>query len=210
MTETSEPSGSQAPKRAGLLAFWTTLPGIFTGAAALITAVAGLVAIFYTHNDNGSSKSGSKPASATTAAHSSAAHGTAAKGSTTSPPASQSGPTAAVIAHGLVILRRMDAADLERGLIENAAGTDISFGPESTPYLHASGDTFLAPLSAPPSKSACRNALNTRHDAFEALPNLGTRVICVSTDEGHIAVVQVIRMPGVGSNTLTLAYRVWR
>jgi hypothetical protein len=58
-------------------------------------------------------------------------------------------------------------------------------------------------------KRACTAALNARHDAFEVLPQLDTKRICVSTSEGHVAVVEVLREPGVGNAKLVLGYTVF-
>jgi hypothetical protein len=59
-------------------------------------------------------------------------------------------------------------------------------------------------------KRACVRALSGRRDAFEVLSELDTKRICVSTTEGHVAVVRVLRTPGVGNARLVLGYTVWR
>jgi hypothetical protein len=39
---------SPAGRRAGFWTFWTTLPGILTGVAAVVTAIVSLIAVFNT------------------------------------------------------------------------------------------------------------------------------------------------------------------
>ena len=88
---------------------------------------------------------------------------------------------------GRLALHRGDEADLEQGLIGVSPNDDVMFGPESTPYLHAAGTAFLAPIQEPPSEASCRDALSGRRDAFEAIPTLSAPWVCVSTSEGHLA-----------------------
>jgi len=35
-------------------------------------------------------------------------------------------------------------------------------------------------------------------------------IIIVSTNEGHVAAVEILALPGVGNSELRLAYTVWR
>ena len=69
---------------------------------------------------------------------------------------------------------------------------------------------FLAPIETLPSKRDCERVLSDRRDPSEVIPNLSTRWVCVSTSEGHVAFVKIIRLPGVGSAQLTLEYVVWQ
>jgi hypothetical protein len=179
-------------RKGGFLAFWTTLPGILTGLAALITAVVGAVALFKTQESNGKS---SEPA---TTVASTTGGGTTAQGK--------------FLHAGRVTLLRGDNADLERGLIGNSSDVDLSFGPETTPTIHYSGasTSFFAPVDARPTKSACVAALNGRHDTEELISEIERKWTCVSTTEGNVAVVRVVSAPGVGSAKLVLSYTVWR
>src|SRR5215217_9121002 len=43
----------------------------------------------------------------------------------------------------------------------------------------------------------------------KAISNLSAPWICVSTTEGHVAYVEILRTPGVGSAELDLKYTVW-
>ena len=176
-------------RKGGFLAFWTTLPGILTGLAALITAIVGAIGLWKA-TDNGSS-------SPTTAG------GTVATSETST-------VASGFLSSGRISLVRSDPADLERGLIGQSADADVMFGPESTPTLHAGAEAFLAPVDTRPAKSACVAALNGRHDTQELVSEIERKWTCVSTTEGNVAVVRVISAPGVGSAKLVLGYTVWR
>jgi hypothetical protein len=166
---------------------------VLTGVAAVLTAAAGLATLL--HSSGGSN--GAPASDATT-------------------PATQTGTTIAetalpgVLAHGRVSLNRGDSVDLEHGVIEVSGNTDVSFGPETTPTLHGSATGFLAPTDHRPTKQSCANALSSRHDVTEIVPDLTTEWVCVSTAEGHVAFVDVLGAPGVGNAKLALEYTVWR
>lgn len=178
------------------MAFWTTLPGILTGVAALITAIVGAVGLW--KSQSGSSNSSSSPATVTSV------NTTSTTGTGTLENDDRS------VSIGRVSLARGDNADLENGRIGFSSNADVQFGPESTPNLFAAGSAFLAPLEGRPTQPKCRAALSSRRDTFEVLPQLDTRTICVSTSEGDVAVVRVLRTPGVGNAKLVLGYTVWR
>jgi hypothetical protein len=186
MPSSDEPPEPNTSSKSGFLAFWTTLPGVLTGAAALITAIVGLATFLHSGEDtNGTTTSSAETGS--------------------------SGPQAAgIMKTGPLALRRGDEADLEHGQVGSAPEDDIMFGPESTPTLHASANAFLAPIETPPSKRGCEQVLSDRRDPSEVIPNLSTRWVCVSTSEGHVAFVKIVRLPGVGSAQLTLDYVVWQ
>ena len=194
-------SGSEADNngKTRFLTFWTTLPGILTGVAAVITATVGLITLL-----NSGSTGNETPASSLGQAQVT----TPATSSTMEPAGARSKPD--VRANGSLTMARGDYADLERGLIEISPNADLIFGPESTPHLFATASAFLAPRPGRPTKRGCANALSARRDPFEILPQLDTRSICVSTSEGHVAAVTVITAPGAESSQLRLAYSVWR
>jgi len=204
MPSSDEPPEPNTSSKGGFLAFWTTLPGVFTGAAALITAIVGLATFLHSGKDtSGTASPPQTPAGAVSSMTVSATTSSAETGSSGS-------QVAGIMKTGRLALRRGDAADLERGLVGAAPEDDIMFGPESTPYLHASGTAFLAPIQTLPSKRACERVLLQRRDQFEAIPDLSTRWVCVSTNEGHVAFVKILHRPGVGSAQVSLAYVVWQ
>jgi hypothetical protein len=94
-------------------------------------------------------------------------------------------------------------------VIAISPNADLIFGPETTPNLFASANAFLAPTRTPVNKRACESALAARHDSVEVLHQLDTESICVSTAEGHVAAVRVLRIPDVGNAELVLQYIVW-
>jgi hypothetical protein len=59
MSGSNPAPGSQAARRGGFWTFWTTLPGILTGLAALVTAIVGLLALF----NGGGGRQSNAPAS---------------------------------------------------------------------------------------------------------------------------------------------------
>src|SRR3977135_2873403 len=91
----------KADRKSRFLTFWTTLPGVLTGVAAVLTAVAGLATLW--HSSGG---------------------GNGAPASNAAPSASQAGTTSAgttvhgVLRHGRVSLNSGDSVDLEHGVIE--------------------------------------------------------------------------------------------
>jgi hypothetical protein len=177
-------------RRGGFLAFWTTLPGILTGLAALITAVVGAIGLWKTQSGDGN-------ASPTTQTESVETSSTTMKAS-------------GFLASGRLSLLRNDPADLEQGVIGESPDADVSFGPETTPTLHGGGEAWLAPVETRPTKSACAAALNGRRDTYELVSKIKNKWTCVSTVEGNVAVVRVVSAPGVGSARLVLNYTVWR
>jgi hypothetical protein len=178
-------------RKGGFFTFWTTLPGILTGLAALITAVVGAVALFKS-TDNG----GGNSEPATTIAS------TAGGGSTTA--------QGKYLATGRLMLVSGDKADLERGQIGESTDADLSFGPETTPTLHYTPPSFFAPVDARPARNDCVSALHGRRDTTEIVSAIERKWLCVSTAEANVAVVRVVSAPGVGSAKLVLGYTVWR
>jgi hypothetical protein len=187
----SVPEEPSSDRKGGFLAFWTTLPGILTGLAALITAIVGAIGLWKTQSGGNSSP--------TTTAE-----------KVTSSPTTTGGQAAGVLAAGRLSLLRGDAADLERGQIGLSADTDLSFGLETTPTLHAGASAFLAPVDTAPKKGDCFAALKGRHDSLELVSQIETKWTCVSTTEGNVAVLRIVSAPGVGSPKLVLSYTVWR
>jgi hypothetical protein len=183
------PDEPSSERRGGFLAFWTTLPGILTGVAALITAIVGAIGLWRSQSDGNSAGSTNQPVTATSAA--------------------QTGTSSGHVARGRLSLVRGDWADLERGQVGNSTDADVTFGPGTTPTLLSAGSAFLAPAQARPTKRSCTTALRARHDTSEIVSELDTNRVRVSTTEGHVAVARIISAPGVGSAKLVLGYTVW-
>jgi hypothetical protein len=192
------PSEADQSRKSAFLAFWTTLPGILTGLAALITAIVGAVALWQTQSGGGNSSPTSPVRSVTLSA-------TVGGGTGRGP-----GASSRFFATGRLSLARGDSADLEREQIGESADADVSFGPESTPTLHAGASSFLAPVDKRPTKPACIAALRRRHDSLELVSRIERKWTCVATTEGNVGVLRIASASGVGFAEVVLDYVVWR
>jgi hypothetical protein len=200
----SDPTpGSQKARRSGFVTFWTTLPGILTGSAAVITAIVGLITLL---NGLGGGQ------------HNGGQH----NGTANQVPveiASSSGPATASshLSNGIYVQRNRfamkspDDADLETAVV----GSGLSRGDL---YLYCSGTQCL--LNAMSSlmtatedrgtKSSCIAALSSRHDQALDLGNLRTgETLCVQTQEGHVGALRILGLPGVGTIEFTFSYILW-
>jgi hypothetical protein len=175
------PDEPSSDRKGGFLAFWTTLPGILTGLAALITAIVGAVGLWKSQSGGGDNGGVQAPVVATT--------------------------DITGVSHQLS-LPPGDGADLEKGQIGSLVNTDLAFGPESTPTLRAGASTFFAPVEGTPNKARSAAALSSRHDTSEIVSQVERSWVCMST-EGKVAGVRIIKAPGVGSAKLVLAYVIW-
>jgi hypothetical protein len=178
--------------KSGFIAFWTTLPGILTGLAALITALVAVVGLWR-------SQSGGDSSVTTTGADTTTVVTRSSDGST----------TPGGVDRGRLTLARGDSADLEQNQIGSSPNADVTFGPETTPTLHALPPAFLAPAPAEATRALCTRELSSRRDSSEIVSQLPARALCVSTVEGHVAAVRVVQVPGVGNAKLVIDYTVW-
>lgn len=184
----------------GFRVFWTTLPGILTGCAALLTAVAGLVTLL-----NGSAGDpGDRPIA------------TVAPAPATPPAANAASPadsaSSGVFAHGRLTMRSPDSADLETGLVGSSPpGYDL--------YLHCSGvDCILNAMSSlltvadgATDRTSCVAALSARRDQALYLTNLRTgQTLCLQTADGHVGSLRIVELPGAGSINFVFSYTLWR
>jgi hypothetical protein len=176
-------------RKAAFLAFWTTLPGVLTGLAALITAVVGAVALWKTQSG------GSKSSPATV-------------GSARTVHIGGQPKLSPFLASGRLSLFRGDSVNLERKHIGESTESDVTFGPESTVTLHAAATGVLAPVSKRPTKPQCVAALSNRGDSFEIVSKIETKWTCVGTAEGNVGVFRIAQV--VASAEVVLDYVVWR
>jgi hypothetical protein len=196
----SDPSpDSQGPGRAGFWAFWTTLPGILTGSAALLTAIVGLMTLLRGSSGERSEvevESASPPAGM----------------STPGDGAGAASPASAIFAEGRLTMRSPDSADLETGLVGTSPpGYDL--------YLHCSGvECILNAMSSlmtvaddARDRSACVDALRARRDQALYLQELHVgQILCVQTADGHVGSLEILALPGVGSIAFDFSYTLWR
>lgn len=183
----------------GFRAFWSSLPGVLTGIAAVITAAIALAGLWRSQDDGGETAS-SPPAEvgATTVATTTDATATAAGG---------------VLAEGRLTLRDDEAANLRAKRVTNVGNSDI--------WLMGGGNPDFAVLYAPygglvteaPSaddKAGCVAALNARSADRLQLAELAPRsVICLKTQTGAIAALRIVEAPAIGSPELVIDYTLW-
>jgi hypothetical protein len=210
MTKEDSSSGSEPqPRGGGFLAFWTTLPGVLTGIATLVTAIVGLVTLL--HSLGGSGPSGSPAASASTTAPA-----LVSSVATSTPDTSSSGAAPGAPTHGRLSMVPGDGADLESGRLGNGvANADLSLlgnGVGGHVYELTSLGGPLARISADSvDRAKCVAALSAHSDAYEYLSTLqvGSQ-LCVQTSENHVAALRVIALPAVGVSQFVFTYTVWQ
>ena len=201
MPESDSSSGGQPARRSGFSMFWTTLPGILTGIAAVITASVGLITMLNRSGRERGATSGDRPAATISAPASSA------------PAATPNAPPEGVFAQGRIAMRSPERADLERGLSSTAEGDGVDF------YLYCTGiecllNTLTSLVSAtngPSDRASCARALETRRENVLRLEALRKgQILCVQTGEGHIGSLTIVGLPGVGSNEFVFDYTLYR
>jgi hypothetical protein len=195
----SDPApGSRAVRRSGFVTFWTTLPGILTGSAAVITAIVGLITLL---NGLGGGQ------------HNNAANQVPGQ------IASSSGPTTASsrVSSGVYIQRsrfRMkspDDADLETGVVGSGlSGSDLYLYCSGSQCLLNAMSSLMTASEGGETKSSCIAALSSRHDQALDLGHLRTgETLCVQTQEGHVGALRILGLPGVGTIEFTFSYTLW-
>jgi hypothetical protein len=201
MPDSDSSPTSQTAHRGGFWTFWTTLPGILTGIAALVTAIVGLITVLNRpgreRNITANDKTVPMPSSSASA----------------EPRATSSASPEGVFAKGRLTMKSPDGADLEKGLVGSAVtgGGDL--------YLYCSGvDCILNPMSSlmtvtegPGDKASCASALRSRRDGAVRLQQLKAgQILCVQTADGHIGALEVRGLPGVGSIEFAFDYTLFR
>jgi hypothetical protein len=183
------------------LSFWTTLPGVLTGAAALITAIIGVVALLHPTGGSGG------PGTASTSVPLGAPQ------SVISPDVSDVSAAPGVIATGTLTMTNLTYANLEQGIAGNGVSpSDFAFVRGGFGYEFDSGTGFAPPMGDEPAdKSACVSALTKRQDSREDVEQLhiGSQ-LCVETHDAYVAVITIVRLPGVGSGEVVFDYTVWQ
>jgi hypothetical protein len=198
------PPAEKSPGRSGFLAFWTTLPGILTGLAALLTAAVGVFSLWHSLN-------GSSPTAASRV-------GTSASVSTQSipsaPPTISSNPAGGILRQGELSLdctNRGSGANLEKG----QAGLGIPDPDIAVPdcnYLTMVAHGSITTVQGPVDKQACVAALTAEPNGLLLISKLTVGSwACVETGGGqHVAAMHFTAVPGPGSPQLTFNYTVWQ
>lgn len=203
MSDADGGNASDDKARAGSRAFWTTLPGILTGLAALLTAIGGLIVVLNGMGDDGG-RAGARGETSTILRD-----GTPTSG----PPFSLVTPSDTdALLQGTLSMKSPDDANLDRGVVGSVSPSDL--------YLYCAGlSCHLTPVGSglmtvagrAGTKAECVAALNARNDGTLDLSKLATgSTLCTQTGQGHVARLQVTALPGLGSSNFTFAYYVWR
>jgi hypothetical protein len=184
-------------------AFWTTLPGIFTGVAAVLTAIVGLITLLNSLDADGNDAVSSASPSQAVASTTSSSQVVATTGSSALP--------GGVLVQGKLTMKSPDLADLEKGVV----GSTISGGDL---YLYCSGSCLLNAMSGQlatiedaGNKSECVAALGSRQE--QALDPSGLNedeTLCIQTGDGHIAALRILGLPGGGTGEFFFSYTLWR
>lgn len=122
-----------------------------------------------------------------------------------------------VLAQGTLRMKSQDVVNLEQGRV----GPTVT---ESDLYLFCSAGRCLLSGTAgltipttpanPASKTACTTALSSRNDSPLDLPRLRTALnleetLCVQTQEFHVGALQILGLPGGGTDELVFSYTLW-
>jgi hypothetical protein len=110
----SEPTpGSQAARRGGFWTFWTTLPGILTGVAAVVTAIVGLITLLNSLGGEPNNTGANQVVPGQNI-------------STSGPPTASASPSNGVFIQGRITMKSPDDADLEKGVVgPGVSGGDL-------------------------------------------------------------------------------------
>jgi hypothetical protein len=191
--------GPQAPRRSGFLTFWTTLPGILTGSAAVITAIVGLVTLLNGFG-TGQTNNGANQV-------------TAGQITQTPPPttASSRPSNGALIERNRFTMKSPDDADLETGLVGSGlSSVDLYLYCSGTQCLLNAMQSLLTTIDGPGAKSSCIAALSSRHDQALDLGDLRAgETLCIQTEEGHVGAIRILGLPGAGTIGFTFSYTLW-
>jgi hypothetical protein len=197
----SDPTpSSQVPRRNGFLTFWTTLPGILTGAAAVITAIVGLITLLNGlgagQNDNGANQMAPGQIRSTSA------------GPTT---ASSRPSNGVLIQRSRFTMKSPDDADLETGVVGSGlSSVDLYLYCSGTQCLLNAMRSLMTTIDGPGVKSSCIAALSSRHDQALDLGHLRTgETLCIQTEEGHVGALRILTLPGAGTIEFTFSYTLW-
>ena len=179
--------------------FWTTLPGVLAGLAAVITAVISLVTLTLSLTDGsvdtGSTDAGGQPRS------------TAVESTGASP--------SGVLARGRLTMLSGDYVDLQLGRVGSGVPNgDLGLirAGNGDYQLTNTGGGSLAPISAQTvTKRKCVTGLEARTDTYELLSQLRTGWwLCVQTHSDDVAALRIVTLPGVGKPGFVYTYTVWK
>jgi hypothetical protein len=193
MSDLDSEAGDEPTRWRAFWRFWASLPGVLTGAAALLTAIVGLLAL-WGPNESISDRN--------------------------LPPPSPGEPTSAasggsdVLASEDLTLNDRNYADLERSLVTDTyrSGLDLWLHCGNFCQLHAApGSGPISISHEGVSRDQCVAALKRRQDRNLDLSQLGNEAsVCLETGEGHIAAIEPTHLPDIGAKYFGFRYTVWQ
>lgn len=186
-------ASSPPPGKSRFIAFWTSLPGILTGAAALITAVVGLLAALNIARPATVAASSPPP--------------TAVQGQATAVEGQSGGSP--VLRRGTVSMSSPDRVDLRSGqIIPGVVDADLYLACGATQCLL---EGHLVDVPAASSKPTCVDALRQRTLDTLAVTSLqpGSE-LCVQTHDSNVAGLRLKQIPGPGAPQLVFDYTLWQ
>jgi hypothetical protein len=188
---------NEGEKRSKFFTFFTTLPGLLTAIAAVLSAATGLiVGISKLYQGDGAS----------------------AKPGVVGLPASV-GPSALIYRSGQLTVHSGDGVNLDAGVAGNtcsvATGSDwcVQSPPNPDWDLHTGIGASFAPLDTAASRRACQTALGGRRDdTYVVTPLSVNHWICVSTTGDEMDRIAAFRPDRVSASPVELivTFVVWR
>jgi hypothetical protein len=154
--------------------FWTTVPGILTGLAALITALVGVVAlVIQQHGDSPSGKTQNGPVTD---------QKTTATPSSTSSAGQQEGQSPVTLS---VTMQPDDELDVDTGQVGTGVDGELAYRLGAWLQL-LEGRAAVVPKET--DQAGCASALQRRSDSGVNSDRLAAgAILCLSTDQGNLA-----------------------
>ncbi len=205
VTEQPTEKAEEPKEKGGFLKFWTSLPGVLTGLAAVIAAVVSLVALF-NHGSDAVAEPARPPAAQASDVPAQIP---------SAPVASSARAGGDVAGRGSLTLGVGEYADLTDGSVSDSVTANAHnpqfFLTASDGYrLVANSGRAFAPVDGTPDRAACVSAVSARQLGQVALTAaVQGRTVCVLTDTQQIAAVTLTTLPAVGSPKLTFDYVLW-
>jgi len=202
MADGDDPGAGDEETGGGFLAFWSSLPGVLKGLAAVITAAIALLGVWRSLDGGGDDK--------TVTPSTSGGAGTTAAGTTGAPVASSGD----ALAEGRLTLQDKDSANLQAKRVRiGDPNADLTLHGAGTPdfgILYAPYGGLLAETSGAVDKAGCVEALTARSGDRVQLADLqpGSK-LCLKTAAGAIALLQIVSPPAIGSAQLVFEYALW-
>lgn len=201
MVDGDDPGGGDEETGGGFLAFWSSLPGVLKGLAAVITAAIALLGVWRSL-DGGDDE--------TATVSTSGGAGTTVAGTTGKPVA----PSGDALAEGRLTLQDKDSANLQAKRVRiGDPNADLSLQGAGTPdfgILYAPYGGLLAETTGAVDKAGCVEALTARSGDRVMLADLrpGSK-LCLKTGPGTIALLEIVSAPVIGSPELVFEYTLW-